>query len=92
MIKLDTSPSPTHIVTILMLRGAQLPPLQWHVNPNRNAKSELDGIADDKKLLDCDPLADEGMAAAVRALLYLWDGWPAECDMYSQAAPEKERL
>lgn len=32
------------------------------------------------------------MGGAVRAALYLWNGWFAECAMYAQAAPEKEQL
>ena len=92
MIDLDTSRLPSDLATTLLLRGSQLPPLEWHVNPFRDAKSVLDTLADDKKLLGGCPLADEPMASAVRSLLYFWNGWPAECGMYAQAAPKKERL
>jgi hypothetical protein len=74
-----------------MLRGAQLPELCWQANPNRAAKSALDELADDNSLFDCDHLASPEMAAAARALLYFWNGWPAEATMYAQAAPERER-
>lgn len=32
------------------------------------------------------------MAGAVRALLYLWSGFPADCKMYAQAAPPQIQL
>jgi ribosomal protein S27E len=31
------------------------------------------------------------MAAAVRAMLYLWNGWPDDCRMVAQLAPPRER-
>jgi hypothetical protein len=91
LISLDLSPLPPGVVTILMQRGIRLPPLQWHLNPNRPAERKLAEIVDDCELLGCDPLADAGMAAAVRALLYFWNGWPAEACQCAQTAPEKER-
>jgi len=93
MIELDTMQLPRRVVTALMLRGAELPPLQWQLNPNRAAKTALDSVADDAELLDrSPPLADEAMAAAVRALLYHWNGWPGDAVMYAQVAREPERI
>lgn len=92
MIKLDVSQLPSCVATLFMLRGAQLPPLQLQENPGRTAKTMLDEVPDDTQLLGCESLADEGMAAAVRGLLYLWNGWLGEGGMYAQAAPERERL
>ncbi len=91
MIKLDTSQIPPRVAAVLMQRGAQLPPIQWHINPNQSGKRYLDESTDDKTLLGCDPLADDEMAAAVRALLFFWNGWPAESVMHAHLAPDKER-
>ena len=91
MIDLDTSRLPSRVVAALMARGAQLPPLQWHTNPIRAAKSTLDGIPNTGVLVDCDPPVDEAMAAAVRALLYFWNGWFEEAESAAAAAPEQER-
>lgn len=92
MIKLDLSRLPPSIVSILMRRGTELPPLQWHVNSNRLAKQTLDETHDYRELLHAEDLEDEGMAAAVRGLLYIWAGWLTDAQQAAKTAPEKERL
>ena len=91
MIELDCSLLPAQLGAILGARGTELPPLLWHEHPNRGAKKILDAIAGDAELLGCERLCDEGMASAVRAMLYLWSGWPADSEMYAQLAPDAER-
>ncbi|MBU0641041.1 MAG: hypothetical protein KKB50_19430 [Planctomycetes bacterium] len=90
-MELDTSHYPPPMVAMLMARGAELLPLQWHLNPSRAAKGNLDELTDDQRLFGVSQLADEPMGAAVRALLYLWNGWPAEAEMYAELAEERER-
>jgi len=90
MISLDISQLAPDVAALLVSRGSDVPSLQWAKQPNRGAKASLDAI-DETKLFACAALADETMASGVRALLYLWNGWPGECAMYAQAAPEKER-
>ncbi len=92
MIDLDCSRFSPDVANILMLRGADLPSFQWQNKPNQAAKDMLERIMEDTALFRRDSLADERMSAAVRALLYLWNGWLAECNMYAQAAPDKERV
>jgi hypothetical protein len=91
MIDLDTSQLPQPIVTALMLRGADLPPIRWDEHPNRAGKTALDQMTDWKKLFGLDEVRDESMAAAVQAMLYLWNGWPDAAEMYAKLAPERER-
>ena len=91
MIKLDPSQLPSDITNALMLRGADVLPLLWQERPNTPAKALIESVADDEALFRGRKLVDESMCAAVRALLYLWNGWHAECEMYAQAAPEAER-
>ena len=91
MIMLDTSRMPARVVAALMARGAQFPPLVWHVTPNRAGKASLDAISDNQTLLGCEVLRNPEMAAAVRALLYFWNGWPDEATKHAQVAPERER-
>jgi ribosomal protein S27E len=91
MIGLDVAPFPPEIARVLLLRGVSLPPLSWKTEGNRAAKKILDET-DDRLLFGCAALADEPMAAAVRSLLYLWTGWVGECEMFSQAAPQPERM
>ncbi|MGB9624462.1 MAG: hypothetical protein ACPMAQ_06320, partial [Phycisphaerae bacterium] len=55
------------------------------------AKKILDE-SDDARLFSGKCLVSEPMAAGVRALLYLWNGWIGECNMYGQAADPAERL
>jgi len=87
LARLDFAPE---VTALLLARGTALPTLVWHARPNQAAKTTLDAI-DDAKLFGRDAINDEPMAAAVRALLYLWNGWPEDCRMHSQAAGTDER-
>ncbi len=91
MIKLQSAHVPARVANTLMLRGEKLPPLRWHETPIRAARSSLGAVADDRELLDCETLAKPGMAAAVRALLYLWNGWPEEANTAARGAPGTEQ-
>ncbi len=90
MIELQPSQLASEVSALLLSSGAEIPSLQWHLRPKQFTKSTLDTI-DDAKLFDRETLADEGMVAAVRALLYVWNGWPHEASMFAQAAPDPER-
>lgn len=92
MIKLNVSLFPSDIANLLMLRGAAVPPLLWQNSANRAAKDLLDQAADDTSLFRRETLADEAMSTAVRAMLYLWNGWHGECEQYAEGTPDKERL
>lgn len=80
-----------NVASLLLTRGTGLPPLQWQNQSHRGAKKILDE-SDDARLFSGRSLVSEPMAAGVRALLYLWNGWIGECSMYSQAADPAERL
>ncbi|UCE60738.1 MAG: hypothetical protein JSU63_03100 [Phycisphaerales bacterium] len=56
MIDLDVSQLAPDIANLLMLRGADLPPLEWHCKPVQAAKDMLDRITDDTALFKRDPL------------------------------------
>jgi len=88
---LDTSQLPTRIVTTLMLRGSQAPPLQWAPYPNRTAKNVLDEAGTNTELFGIEPLLDDKMATAVRTLLYLWNGWFEDAGECAAGAPDQER-
>ena len=87
---MDLSKLASEVAGLLMQRGAGLPPLDWQERSNPLAKKTLD-LIDDAKLLGRDDLADESLAAAVRTLLYLWNGHVDDCKMYVQAAPQREQ-
>lgn len=91
MVGLDVSPFAPEIARALLLRGTNLPPVLWKEEPNRGAKRLLDET-DDAALFAMPKLANEPMGAAVRALLYMWTGWLAECRMFGGAAPKAENL
>lgn len=91
MVKLDAAELPAPVARAVLARGTQVPPLAWHQHPNRAAKTALDELHADTALLGREVVASSEMAAAVRALLYLWNGWPAEAAMYAHGAPELER-
>lgn len=91
MIKLNANEFPGEITNALMLRAVGLPPLRWNDKPIRAAKELLDQV-EDAKLFQSYRVVDESMAATVRAMLYLWNGWPGDCEMYLQASPQQEKL
>jgi len=80
-----------NIASLLLTRGMGLLSLHWQNQPYRGAKTILDG-SDDARLFSGKCVVSEPMAAGVRALLYLWNGWIDECNMYGQAAEPAERL
>jgi hypothetical protein len=90
MIELD--PSQLAPDAAMLLAGCPaLPALQWHLRPRHFAKEALDGM-DDARLLAQQSVMDEGMAAAVRSLLYLWNGYPTEASMFALGAPPQVRF
>ncbi len=90
MIRLNPSLLAPEIATQLMLRGTDLPLLEWHKSANRAIKLKLESL-DDVHLFAPVTIQNEAMVAAVRSLLYLWSGWVAEAATSAQSAPEKER-
>lgn len=92
MATLNTSCFSPVVVNVLMLAGTGPAQLAWHLRPNKPGKEILDQCQSDTELLKCKPVADESHSAAVRSLLYLWIGWPAEASMYAQGAYDAERL
>jgi len=82
---------PRDIATLLQLRGNMLPPLQLQDGANRAAKATLDLLASDAALFPKREVASAPMAAAVRGLLYLWNGWLDECVACGERADEPEQ-
>ena len=90
MLEMDTLRLPPPISAIFVLRGEGVIPLVWSESPIRALKASLERAEDDSDLLGQAGIADESMAAAVRALLYLWGGWPSEALMHAALAAERE--
>jgi len=90
MLDLDLSVLAPETAALLIQRGSGLPPLCWDSRPNPLGKRTLDEI-EDSALFGRRTLEDEPSGAAIRALLYLWSGWPNEARMYAQAANDDER-
>jgi len=90
MIELDTSLLAPEITYVLMLRGAQLPPLEWAERANEAAKRHLESL-DDISLFGRTTLAKPDMGLAVRAMLYLWNGWLQDAVDTARPAPNPER-
>ncbi len=91
MLEINASTLAPKVAQAISLLGWGLPPLDWAPRANQAAKSLLEQ-AEDQHLFTPQPVESEEMALAVRAMLYLWAGWPDECLMWSAAAPERERL
>jgi hypothetical protein len=90
MIDLDPSLLAPEITYLVMLRGAQVPPLMWTERRQELGRQHL-GQMNDRKLFGRGSYANAEMAHAVRALLYLWNGWLKETVTAVTSAPEKER-
>ncbi len=90
MIELDASQLTSEVAALFLSGSGQQTMLQWHTHPKKFAKDRLDQI-DNAELFGRASLADEKMAAAIRALLYLWNGWPEKAAELGEAAPETEQ-
>lgn len=83
---------PRDVATLVQVRGNMLLPLQLQEGANRAAKVTLDALANDDALFPKHTVASAPMAAAVRGLLYLWNGWLDECVTCGERAGEAEQL
>lgn len=90
MIELDPRQYPSEIATLLLLRGTGVPPLEWGEQQIRQARQTLDA-SDDVRLFAREALANEAMGAAVRSLLYAFNGWLSIGESRAQAAPVLEK-
>jgi len=89
MLELDPSQLPAEIAALILTRGQAVPPLQWFLRPNQIAARTLAELSDGK-LFQRLGLANEAMSHAVRSLLYLWNGLPAEAGVEARSAPAAE--
>ena len=78
------------VAALLWKVGGDLPPLLWQDRANPAARKTLDEV-DEHRLFGRQELKSDAMASAVKALLYLWNGWPADGSMYGQLAEPNER-
>ncbi|MBN1344905.1 MAG: hypothetical protein JXQ73_19580 [Phycisphaerae bacterium] len=90
MIDLEQSVLPSEITSLLMLGGTHLAEVVWHTRPKQTANDTL-GEIEDAKLFGQATFADEQMGPAIRALLLLWNGWPAEAAILAEMVPEPDR-
>ncbi|NLE58325.1 MAG: hypothetical protein GX616_08190 [Planctomycetes bacterium] len=89
MVTVEIVRLPSEIASMLMVRNREVLPLCWQTQPNRRGKNALDELSDARLFSDV-PLIDETMIAAVRGLLYLWNGWPDDAKRHVQSAPLNE--
>jgi hypothetical protein len=90
MIELNPKDYPSEIATLLLLRGAGTPPLEWGKQKIRHAKQVLD-TSDDICLFRREGLSSGAMGAAVRSLLYLLNGWTDAAESKALDAPMLEQ-
>ncbi len=92
MTELDLNLFPKYIATLLSLRGNSPPPLQPQKSAIHAGKQMLESLDDNNTLCGSTVLVNEQMGCAVRAILYLWNGWPGECTMSASLADKPESL
>ncbi len=80
----------TEVSQLLMLARAQETTLDWSVRPTQLAEEKLNEL-EDPALLGVQDVVDEGAASLVRAMLYLWNGWPSEAAIIADTAQDPER-
>ena len=88
MVELDHSRLGSGVASLLTMRGTLVPPLCWDGDPWEAARTQL-GRMDDKELFSPQRLRDQGTAAAVRSLLYLWNGCLKEAESSVGGVPRK---
>jgi hypothetical protein len=91
MFALEITRLPTEVASMLAVRNRGALPLRWQTQPDRRGKNALDEMADDR-LFGGLPVIDSSMTPAVKALLYLWNGWPDDAKMHAQPARRSERF
>ncbi len=90
MIDVDVAQLPPDICDLLLTRGSGVPPLIWTAGSNRANKKMLDET-DNARFFRRKSMASEPMAAAVRGLLCLWNGWLDEARTAVANAPPVEK-
>lgn len=90
MPEFDLSKAPSEIAKLLLSRGSGTSPMQWAAHPNLLAKKTLDQL-DNTALFAGATVKDAPRAVAVRALLYLYTGWPDEAMQFAGPAGETEK-
>ncbi len=91
MLQLPFDHMPGNVAQVLLYRGGSLMPLCWFTTQDRNGKLQLDQL-DDKQLFSKHGVNDPTGASLVRALLYLWTGWPDEAQIFAGEAPQKDQM
>lgn len=91
MVELDYSRLGPEVASLLTMRGGLVPPLQWSDDPCEAARTQLSGMSDKKLFAPHEP-RERGMLPAVRAMLYLWNGWFREVESPAQEAPARAQL
>jgi len=90
MIDIDVAQLPPDVCDLLLTRGSGVPPLVWTAGPNRANRRMLDET-DDTRFFRRKTMASEPMAAAVRGLLCLWNGWLDDARTFVANAPPTEK-
>jgi hypothetical protein len=90
MGSLDLSQFPPEMAALLYVGSGERSELQWQTHQRKTAKTKLD-LGDDIGLFGRAAPANDQMVSAVRSLLYLWNGYPAEAAMLAEGAPDRER-
>ena len=90
MVEIDLTKLSEKVSTILMLRGSSLPPLCLGEHPHPQASDLLEALPDDE-LFGVPQINDVDLAMAIRALLYIRNGYINEGNMFAMMASETER-
>lgn len=91
MFEFDLSKISADIAQLLMTNGTGTRPIEWKQQRNHLAKKLLDDC-DDVILFEILRLKSTEMAEAVKALLFLWGGWPVEAVKLARSAGQAEKL
>ena len=91
MIELDCSRLGREVASLLTMRGGLVPPLRWSDEPCEAARTQLSGMSD-QSLFAPHELRERGRLAAVRAMLYLWNGCLREVEAPVQEVPTRSQL
>ena len=90
MVELDCSRLGREVASLLTMRGGLVPPLRWCDDPCEAARTQLSGMSDKSLFAPHEP-RERGTLAAVRAMLYLWNGCLREVEAPVQEASARSQ-
>lgn len=91
MVAIEVVRLSPEVASMLMVRNREALPLCWQNQPNRRGRNALEEMSDERLFGDA-VFLDDRLKTTIRALLYLWNGYPDQATECVRSAPCGEGL